>query len=100
MGIPVHGRVRAPASKGPNPCAVWKYWLMRKIAPNAPKNIAKESPFAVLKARERKKRIGSIGTGVLSSQRTNPARNASPAPSEPSTVGLVQPRASPRTARR
>ena len=33
MGIPVHGRVRAPASKGPNPCAVWKYWLMRKIAP-------------------------------------------------------------------
>ena len=96
IGIAVHGSVRAPASNGPKPCAVWKYWLIRKIAPKAPKNIANDRPFAALNARERKNRIGSIGTGVRRSHATKPASNARPAPSDARTVALVQPSASPR----
>ena len=26
IGIAVHGSVRAPASSGPRPCAIWKNW--------------------------------------------------------------------------
>ena len=78
IGIPVHGSVRRPASSGPYPCAVWKNWLSRKIAPKVPKNIANESPLVALNARERNIRIGSIGSRARNSQRTNAASSRTP----------------------
>jgi hypothetical protein len=50
-----------------------------------------------LNARERKKRIGSIGAGERSSQATKATRKAAPAMIAPNTVGEVQPSSAPRT---
>lgn len=62
-----------------------------------PKNMSSEAPFAAAKARLRKKRIGSIGVRVRSSQRTNTATRAEPSASEPATSRLPQPWPLPRT---
>ena len=86
IGIAVHGSVRRPASSGERPCAVWKNWASRKIEPNMPKNIANETPLVAAKARERKKRIGSIGAGARSSQATKRGERAAPASSATITV--------------
>lgn len=50
-----------------------------------------------LKARLLKKRIGSIGSGVRSSQTTKATSSSRPPTIVPSTVALVQPSASART---
>ena len=51
-----------------------------------------DAPFAAANARLRKKRIGSIGSGVRSSQATNAAsRSAAPLRAQPTIGGLVQP---------
>ena len=97
IGMIVHGSVRRPASSGDSPCVTWKNWASRKIEPKTPKYIANETPLEALKARERKKRIGSIGAGERSSQATKAARSAAPAISAPSTVVEVQPSSAPRT---
>src|SRR3954453_20786774 len=73
IGIAVHGSVRSPASSGEYPCAVWKNCASRKIDPNAPKNIANDTPLVAANARERKSRIGSIGAAARSSHATNAA---------------------------
>ena len=49
-------------------------------------------------ARERKKRIGSIGSRARSSQATNAATSSAPPTSEPSTSTLPQPAWFPRTS--
>ena len=49
------------------------------------------------KARERKNRIGSIGSRARSSQATNAATSSTPAASEPSTSRLSHPAWFPRT---
>ncbi len=97
IGMIVHGSVRRPASRGEKPCTTWKNCASRKIEPKTPKYIANETPLEAEKAREPKKRIGSIGAGVRSSQATNAARLNAPASSAPSTVVLVQPSSAPRT---
>ena len=56
-----------------------------------------EATFAAENARLRKKRIGSIGAGARSSQRTNAAVSSAPTTSEPTISGLDQPTAFPRT---
>ena len=48
-----------------------------------PKYIASETPLVAAKARERKKRIGSIGSFWRSSQTTNATSSSAPAISEP-----------------
>ena len=82
IGMPVQGSVRRPASSGDMCCVTWKNWASRKIEPKTPKYIANETPLEAAKARERKKRIGSIGAGVRSSQTTNAASRIAPAISE------------------
>ena len=66
-----------------------------------PKNISSDAPFAAENVRFLKSRIGSIGAEVRSSQATNPTRSATPAASDPTISGLVQPcwfaRTSPHT---
>jgi hypothetical protein len=47
--------------------------------------------------RERKNRIGSIGSRVRSSQATNATPSSRPATSDPTTSTLLQPAALPRT---
>ena len=53
--------------------------------------MSSEAPFAAAKARSRKKRIGSIGAGVRSSQATNAAVRIAPRPSAATICGLVHP---------
>ncbi len=53
--------------------------------------MSNDAPFAAANARSRKKRIGSIGAGVRSSQATNAAVRIAPTASEPTICGLVQP---------
>ena len=55
-----------------------------------------EERFASANAGLRKKRIGSIGAAVRSSQTTNAATSAAPTASEPTISGLVQPWPFPR----
>ena len=56
-----------------------------------------DAPLAAENARSRKKRIGSIGSFVRSSQPTNAARITAPTTSEPTICGLVQPSEFPFT---
>ena len=98
IGIAVHGSVRRPASSGDIPCVTWKNWASRKIEPKTPKYIANETPLEAAKARERKKRIGSIGAGVRSSQATKRGQQDR-AGDERAEHGAssVQPSSAPRT---
>src|ERR671915_334563 len=61
--------------------------------------MASETRFTAVNARERKKLIGSIGSGVRSSQAMNAASRTPPAVIEPSTVALGQPPAGERQQR-
>ena len=91
IGMIVHGSTRSPDSSGEKPCAVWKNCVSRKIEPNIPKYMRSDAAFAAANARLRKKRIGSIGCGVRSSQPTKAASPSAPIAREPRMVGLVQP---------
>src|ERR1043165_1686530 len=93
----VHGSTRSPDSSGDRPCVVWKNCESRKIEPKTPKNIASDVALVALKARDLKKRSGSIGAGARCSQATKATNNAAPAPIEPTIAADVQPSASPRT---
>ena len=53
--------------------------------------MAIDTPFVALNARERKKLIGSMGSGARSSHATKAASSAAPAAIGPSTVKAVQP---------
>ena len=75
----------------------WKNCASRKIEPKTPKYIANETPLEALNARERKKRIGSIGAGARSSQATKAPSAIAPPIIAPSTVLDVQPSSAPRT---
>jgi hypothetical protein len=54
--------------------------VRRNTEPNIPKYIASEAAFAATKARQREKRIGSIGVAVCDSQAMNPISAAIPRP--------------------
>ena len=97
IGMPVQGSVRSPASSGEYCWTDWKNCASRKIAPKMPKVIASDTPLVAAKARERKKRIGSIGAGVRSSWATNATTRSVPTAIEPTTSGEPQPAALPRT---
>lgn len=73
-------------------------WVSRNTDPNIPKDIASEAVFAAAKARLRKKRIGSIGVGLRSSQAMNPISAVIPKPAAPMISGLSQPALFPRTS--
>ena len=75
----------------------WKNWASRKIEPKTPKYIASEATLTALKARERKNRSGSIGSGVRDSWTRKAASSNTPAISDARTVVLVQPSSAPRT---
>ena len=60
--------------------------------------MSSDAVFASVNVRLRKKRIGSIGTDVRSSQATNAASTAAPASSEPTISGEPQPTELPRTS--
>jgi hypothetical protein len=62
-----------------------------------PKNMNSDAPFAAANVRLRKKRIGSIGAGARSSQRTNAAVSTAPNVSDVRIWPLAQPSALPRT---
>ena len=57
-----------------------------------------DATFVSANTRLRKKRIGSIGAGARSSQRTNTAVKAAPTSSEPTISGELQPSELPRTS--
>ena len=63
-----------------------------------PKYISSDAAFDAAKARLRKKRIGSIGADVRSSQATKLATSTAPAPSATRIWGSVQPSVLPRTS--
>ena len=96
IGASVHGRILRPAPSGEYPCTVWKNCESRKIEPNIPKNMKSEATFASANDGLRKKRIGSIGAAVRSSQATNAATSTRPSASEATISGLVQPWPFPR----
>ena len=59
--VAVHGSSRSPASSGPRAEPVWRNWA-RKNTPQKSEPIAKKiAALPAENARERKKRIGSIG---------------------------------------
>jgi len=97
IGIAVQGKMRSPDCSGEYPCTVWKNCASRKIEPNMPKNMKRLETFARANVRLRKKRIGSIGSSVRSSQATNAARRSAPAVTAPTISGEAQPTALPRT---
>ena len=97
IGIAVHGSVSRPDSSGERPCTVWKNCDRKKIDPKTPKNIANDTALVAEKARLRKKRSGSIGSGARRSQSRNAASSATPAVIEPTTIGFVHPSSPART---
>ena len=98
IGMAVQGSVATPARSGEYPCTSCRYWVSRKIEPNMPKYISSDAAFDAAKARLRKKRIGSIGADVRSSQATKLATSTAPAPSATRIWGSVQPSVLPRTS--
>ena len=56
------------------------------------------APFPAEKARERKKRIGSIGSGARNSRAMNAATRSTPAAIAPTTSRVPQPAEFPRTS--
>ena len=67
------------------------------MLPKIPNVIASDTPLVAAKARERKKRIGSIGSAARSSQATKAASSTAPAAIEATTSAMPQPAGLPRT---
>ena len=88
----------APPRAASSPGRVWKNWASRKIDAEDPEVIASETPLVAANARERKKRIGSIGVrrAQLPGDERRRAATA-PAASEATTTVEPQPAALPRT---
>src|SRR5262249_57639421 len=89
----VEGRSRSPASRGPYPSPVCSSCAKKKTAPKREAKVKNIAAFPAEKARERKKRMGSIGWGARSSHRTKAASSSAPAASDPRTSALDQPSA-------
>ena len=62
---------------------------MKNTAPNSAPTAQKIAALPAEKARERKKRIGSIGARARSSQATNAASSATPPTSAPTHLGAA-----------
>jgi hypothetical protein len=95
--VTVQGSSIRPASSGPWPSPVWRNWAKKKTAPNSDANVKKIAALPAENARERKKRIGSIGSRARSSHATKAATSSDPAASAATTSTLPQPAALPRT---
>ena len=78
IGMIVHGRIRNADPSGRVALHGLEELASRKIEPNIPKNISRDATFASAKTRFWKKRIGSIGSFVWSSQRTKSANTTAP----------------------
>ena len=96
--VAVHGSSRRPASSGELPRPVCMNCARKKTPVNSEPIAKKIAALPAENARERKKRIGSIGAGARSSQRTKAASSAAPATAVPSTSADAQPATLPRTS--
>ena len=95
--VAVQGRSRSPASSGPEPSPVCMNCARKKTPQNSEPTAKKMAAFPAENARERKNRIGSIGSRARSCQATKAARSSTPAASAATTSRLPQPAMLPRT---
>ncbi len=95
--VTVHGTSRSPAASGPWPSPVCISCAKKNTQLNSEANVKKIAALPAEKPRERKKRIGSIGSRARSSHATNAATSSTPAASEATTSTLSQPATLPRT---
>ena len=91
IGITTIGSMCSPASSGSSPSPVCNSWVTRNRAPNSAAYITSAVRFATVKARLRKKRIGSIGAGARSWEATNRTRASAPTLNAAGTSGRAHP---------
>ena len=73
-------------------------WARKKTPQNSEATAKKIAALPAENARERKKRIGSIGSGARSCHATNAATSSAPPASIPITSRLSHPAMLPRTS--
>ena len=102
MIAPVQTSSLIPACSGVLPSTFCRYWLMKKIDPNIPKYIDRDTALVTAKLRRVKNSIGNIGSLLRNSTTTNAITSTTPAASESKTSGAAQPivwaRISPNTS--
>jgi hypothetical protein len=54
----------------------WKYWVIRKLKPEIPKNAMVTEPLAAVKRRLRKRLTSSSGSATVRSRRMKAANSA------------------------